>query len=89
MENMALNNRSPEPIGFLICQNRTCRKQGAAEVLAAFRAMDLPHIHSEGCGCLGNCGNGPMVLVLPAKIWYYRVHPQDVAKIIAATVEAI
>jgi (2Fe-2S) ferredoxin len=81
-------NRSPEPICVLICQHQTCRKQGAAKVLAAFRAMNIPNIRSDGCGCLGNCGNGPMVLVLPARIWYYRVHPQDVSKIItAATAE--
>jgi (2Fe-2S) ferredoxin len=81
-------NRSLEPIEILICQNRTCRKQGAANVLAAFRAIDLPHhISFEGCGCLGNCGNGPMVLVLPARIWYYRVHPQDVTKILTASID--
>jgi (2Fe-2S) ferredoxin len=79
-----LTDRSSEPICILICQNRTCRKQGAAEVLAAFREIDLPNITYEGCGCLGNCGNGPMALVLPARIWYYRVHPQDVTKILAA-----
>ena len=86
-DNLADVQRSPEPICVLLCQNRTCRKQGAAEVLAAFKAMQSP-IAYEGCGCLGNCGNGPMALVLPARIWYYRVRPQDVAKIItAATAE--
>jgi (2Fe-2S) ferredoxin len=77
-----LTDRSSEPTCILICQHRTCRKQGAAEVLAAFRAINLPNITYQGCGCLGNCGNGPMVLVLPARIWYYRVHPQDVSKIL-------
>lgn len=74
----------PESICILICQNRTCKKQGAAEVFAAFRTLAPPEIAYEGCGCLGNCGNGPMVLVLPARIWYYRVHPQDVPTILTA-----
>ena len=83
--NQHLTDRSSEPICILICLNRTCRKQGAADVLAAFRKLDnLPNITYEGCGCLGNCGNGPMVFVLPARIWYYRVRPQDAAKIITA-----
>lgn len=69
----------PDPVCVLICQNRTCRKQGAAAILTAFRAVDRPDLTSEGCGCLGNCGNGPIVLVLPARIWYYRVQPQDVS----------
>jgi (2Fe-2S) ferredoxin len=86
-DNLADVNRSIEPTCILICQNRTCRKQGAAEVLAAFRAIDIPDIRYEGCGCLGNCGNGPMVLVLPARIWYYRVHPQDVPKILTASID--
>lgn len=87
-DNLA-NTNPPEPICILICQHRTCRKQGAAKVLAAFRAMNIPdEISYEGCGCLGNCGNGPMVLVLPARIWYYRVHPQDVSKILTAAAEA-
>jgi (2Fe-2S) ferredoxin len=75
-----------EKICILICQNRTCKKQGAADVLAAFRTHNDPEITYEGCGCLGNCGNGPMVLVLPARIWYYLVRPQDVSKIIAASI---
>jgi NADH:ubiquinone oxidoreductase subunit E len=74
-----------EPICISICQNRTCKQQGAAAVLAAFHAMDSLDITVEGCGCLGNCGNGPMVLVLPARIWYYRVRPQDVSTILTST----
>jgi (2Fe-2S) ferredoxin len=76
-----------QDVSILICQNRTCRKQGAAEVLAAFRQLDNSHnITYEGCGCLGNCGNGPMVFVLPTRIWYYRVRPQDAANIVTAIV---
>jgi uncharacterized protein (DUF952 family)/(2Fe-2S) ferredoxin len=78
---LATTNRSPDPISVLICQHRTCRKQGSAEVLTAFRSLMIPNITYEGCGCLGNCGNGPMVLILPARIWYYLVQPQDVPTI--------
>ena len=74
-----------EQICILICQHRTCKKQGAAEVFAAFRILTPESIEYEGCGCLGNCGNGPMVLVLPTRVWYYRVRPQDVPIILAST----
>jgi NADH:ubiquinone oxidoreductase subunit E len=73
-----------EPTCILVCQNRTCKKQGAAAVLDAARTLSSPEISVEGCGCLGNCGNGPMVLVLPARIWYYRVRPQDLTTILTA-----
>jgi (2Fe-2S) ferredoxin len=87
-DNLVESNRSLAPTCILVCQNRTCRKQGAADVLAAFRELDRSDIGFEGCGCLGNCGNGPMALVLPARIWYYRVHPRDVPTIVAAVAPA-
>jgi (2Fe-2S) ferredoxin len=80
----------------LVCQNRTCAKQGAAAVLAAFEsccpaidptwpAPTLPNsspIEVFGCGCLGQCGNGPMVHVLPEQVWYWRVQPEEVGAIV-------
>lgn len=65
-----------------VCQNRTCRKQGAKEVLAAFQALPVPDVRVTGCGCLGQCGNGPMVLVLPDEIWYSTVQPDEVSFIV-------
>lgn len=82
-QNSDLNDSAPDRISVLVCQHLTCRKQGAARVLANFRALNLPNAIYEGCGCLGNCGNGPMVFILPARIWYYRVQPHDVPKIAA------
>ncbi len=73
-----------EPTCILICQNRTCKKQGAAKVLAAFRTHSSAEITYEGCGCLGNCGNGPIVFVLPARIWYYHVRLQDIPTILTS-----
>jgi uncharacterized protein (DUF952 family)/(2Fe-2S) ferredoxin len=74
---------TPTRNSVLVCQHLTCRKQGAPKVLAAFRQLKTPNVIYEGCGCLGNCGNGPMVLILPARIWYYLVQPHDVPKIAA------
>ncbi|TAF03019.1 MAG: (2Fe-2S) ferredoxin domain-containing protein [Nostocales cyanobacterium] len=65
-----------------VCQHRTCRKQGAAEVLAAFQALPVPDVTVTGTGCLGQCGNGPMVLVLPDMVWYNRVLPQEVPQLV-------
>jgi uncharacterized protein (DUF952 family)/(2Fe-2S) ferredoxin len=82
-QNSANADSVPNRSSVLICQHLTCRKQGAAKVLAAFRNLNTPNVTYEGCGCLGNCGNGPMVLILPARIWYYLVQPHDVPKIAA------
>ncbi|MDJ0616126.1 MAG: (2Fe-2S) ferredoxin domain-containing protein [Calothrix sp. MO_192.B10] len=66
-----------------ICQNRTCRKQGAADVLAAFEALSIPGVKIMASGCLGQCGNGPMVLVLPDAVWYSGVLASSVPLIVA------
>lgn len=67
---------------LLICQNRTCRRQGSADVLAMFRAHTLNDLDIEGSGCLGQCGNGPMVLVLPEEVWYDRVCAAEVPAVV-------
>jgi (2Fe-2S) ferredoxin len=61
-----------------VCQNRSCKRQGAANVLAAFVALPVPGVMVSASGCLGQCGNGPMVLVLPEMVWYSRVQPEEV-----------
>jgi (2Fe-2S) ferredoxin len=68
----------------LICQNRTCRKQGSADVLKAFQRAATSNITIQATGCLGQCGNGPMVVILPEEIWYNQVEPKDVVSVIQA-----
>lgn len=71
---------------ILICHNRTCLKQGADQVFNSFQNIlketPIPGIVLEKTGCLGMCGNGPMVLILPVGVCYDRVKPQEVALIV-------
>jgi (2Fe-2S) ferredoxin len=69
------------PRTVLICQGKACRKGRSALVLAAFQAEQLPQVTITATGCLGQCGNGPMVVVLPDQVWYDRVQPTDVRAI--------
>jgi (2Fe-2S) ferredoxin len=66
----------------LICNHKTCRQQGAEGVLQAFQSELSAEVQLEVRQCLGQCGNGPMVLILPEQIWYSHVKPQDVARIV-------
>jgi (2Fe-2S) ferredoxin len=66
----------------MVCQNRTCRKQGAAKVIAAFQACPVTEVTIIGCGCLGQCGDGPMVLICPDQVWYGSVHPDEVPAVV-------
>jgi len=65
-----------------VCQNRTCKKQGAAKVLAAFESLPVSGVSVMPSGCLGQCGNGPMVLVLPDLVWYCGVKPCEVPQVV-------
>lgn len=66
----------------LVCQNRTCKKQGSAQVLKAFQLRLVAGVAVVGSGCLGQCGSGPMVKVVPDNIWYSRIHPDEVPAVI-------
>lgn len=66
----------------LVCQNRTCKASGSAKVLQAFQNCSLTDSEIVGSGCLGQCGNGPMVLILPEEIWYSRVTANEVKTLV-------
>ena len=66
----------------LVCQNRSCRKLGAKQVLIAFQAIPVAGVTVTGSACLGECGNGPMVLILPEKVWYNRVRADEVPTVV-------
>ena len=66
----------------LVCQSKACRKQGALKVLAAFQAHPVEGVEADASPCLGQCGNGPMVLILPEEVWYNGVHPDEVPAVV-------
>lgn len=66
----------------LVCQSRSCQKQGAAKVLAAFQSLPVTEVTVIASGCLGQCGNGPMVLVLPEETWYSGVQAGEVPAVV-------
>lgn len=65
-----------------VCQHQSCRHLGAAQVLEAFELHRVDRVEVVAVHCLGQCGNGPMVLVLPEEVWYYRVSPQEVPAVV-------
>ncbi|MEM8603788.1 MAG: (2Fe-2S) ferredoxin domain-containing protein [Cyanobacteria bacterium P01_F01_bin.86] len=65
-----------------VCQNRSCLRSGADEVLAKFQEYQSAHLLVSGCECQGQCGSGPTVRVMPGDIWYCRVKSEDVSIIV-------
>ena len=66
----------------LVCHSNACRKQGAVKVLAAFQVNSVAGVSAIASPCLGQCGNGPMVLILPEEVWYSGVHPDEVPAVV-------
>ncbi|MBE9079921.1 (2Fe-2S) ferredoxin domain-containing protein [Romeria aff. gracilis LEGE 07310] len=70
-----------QPRQVYVCQNRTCARDGSAQVLKEFCQHELIHTAVRPSGCMGCCGSGPMVAVMPEGTWYSQVRPSDVAAI--------
>lgn len=67
---------------IVVCRGRSCRKYNADRVFENFKQNLPAGIDLISVPCLGQCGNGSMVLVEPELIWYSQVHPDEVAVII-------
>ncbi|KAG5522479.1 hypothetical protein RHGRI_034602 [Rhododendron griersonianum] len=53
-----------------VCVNRTCRRQGSMETLKTLSGIAPPHVSVNSCGCLGRCGAGPNLVVLPQSTFF-------------------
>lgn len=73
----------PPKLRVQVCQHTTCLKDGSAAVLRAFEAQQPADVEVVAAGCMGNCGNGPTVRVLPDQQQYSRVRSQDIHSITA------
>ena len=51
-----------------ICTNKTCSRQGSKQIFSFGKDLALPTVAVEECGCLGSCGNGPNIAILPYDI---------------------
>lgn len=52
-----------------VCVNRTCARSGSMETLNFITGLAPPNVKVKSCGCLGRCGSGPNLVVLPAEIF--------------------
>lgn len=55
-----------EEVEIRVCVNRSCGRQGSRETLAVLSSLAPPGVAVISCGCLGRCGAGPNLAVLPA-----------------------
>lgn len=48
-----------------ICTGKVCKKQGSEQIVRFGEQLGLPGLQVTAGGCLGNCGNGPNLVLLP------------------------
>eukprot|EP00892_Ulva_mutabilis_P004263 jgi/Ulvmu1/2208/UM013_0054.1 len=57
-------------VNISVCENRTCKKQGSPQILKILEDVEQEGfaVSARGCGCLGECGNGPNILISPPEV---------------------
>lgn len=79
---------------FFVCTNTrppfakpSCGQKNSNELLAIFKEEAekrgvINDVKITGCGCLGACENGAVMVVYPESVWYENVTTSDIAEII-------
>ncbi|KAG6552918.1 hypothetical protein Mapa_005574 [Marchantia paleacea] len=51
-----------------VCTQKACRKSGSLQTLDVLRSLAPSDVAVDSCGCLGKCGLGPNLVVLPGQL---------------------
>ncbi|MFP3870378.1 MAG: NADH-ubiquinone oxidoreductase-F iron-sulfur binding region domain-containing protein [Syntrophobacteria bacterium] len=73
-----------------VCLGTGCKAYPSAAVYEAFVREVKRHrlgkkVSVRGTGCHGFCERGPMAIILPERICYFRLNPEDVPEIVETT----
>jgi NADH:ubiquinone oxidoreductase subunit E len=84
-------NPAPHSAYILVCTHDDCAARGSEKLLKRLkRVVDAKGLKKDirvlACGCLGQCGEGPNVVVEPGHMWCCGARKGDVDKIVAAAV---
>ncbi|KAG6423944.1 hypothetical protein SASPL_114352 [Salvia splendens] len=63
------SSEKKEKLEIRVCTNRTCRKQGSLDALQVLSGIAPPFVTVNSCGCLGRCGAGPNIVILPGSVF--------------------
>lgn len=71
---------------FVCSTGKTCSEQGGQEVRDELKRLMKAEglglqMRINNCGCLGQCGFGPNIVIYPQQIWYQNVTIDDVPEI--------
>jgi NADH:ubiquinone oxidoreductase subunit F (NADH-binding)/(2Fe-2S) ferredoxin len=74
-----------------VCTGTGCIALGALNVIEALKnelnKQSLEdRVEIRETGCLGFCGQGPMLIIYPEEICYFKIKPKDIPEIISKTI---
>ncbi len=84
-----LSKRDPDKQSVAVCAS-SCETRGGKEVVVAFQNEIKKQglegkVDIRGTGCLGLCEQGPIVIVYPQAVPYFKVKDSDVPSIVSET----
>ena len=87
-----VSSRDAKRVSISICAGTGCRATGSMDLFDEFRrqleAEGLSDVDVRATGCHGFCEKGPLVVILPRKIFYHGVKVKDVSEIIEKTIKS-
>ncbi len=70
---------------FVCTTGKDCPKRGSQEIRDSLKMLAREAglaVRVNNCGCLGQCGRGPNIVVYPEGHWYQGVGPEDLPDIL-------
>jgi (2Fe-2S) ferredoxin len=79
---------------IFMCQNRRpeghsqgcCASKGSEELLSYMKKrvqeLEIKNVRVNKAGCLGQCKNGPALVIYPEGVWYKAQSSNDIEEII-------
>jgi NADH-quinone oxidoreductase subunit F len=87
-----LSEKNPDKTCITLCSGSACHASGSREVAAGIRE----EIEKQGLGaevefrrtgCHGFCERGPIIVIHPDDICYFRITPEDIPEIVSETIK--
>ena len=87
-----LSKRDPKKPCITLCSGSACHASGSSEVAAALEEeIEKQGLSSEvdirRTGCHGFCERGPIIVIHPEEICYFKIEPKDVPEIVSETIK--
>lgn len=68
-KNQSQSSNTDNNFEIRVCTNKPCKRQGSMDILQTLSGISTPTVSVTASGCLGSCGAGPNIVVLPGPVF--------------------